>query len=379
MINKKYEDLFDTFVSFYEDTHINPWHQISKKQLMQNYNDVIRNYDVFDDYGFTYLMRYCIKRLSGQSDAHTDFSIRHSNILPFGFKVIGNDLCIYLPNELRGAKLKSINGLPVEKIERQFEDIIYYGTLGRKQTQLERCLKDEYILFSIPFLIDEKRVSFEVECVDGKIERLNYTKGQQSVLKSATPSTNATFKTVNDVLIYNHYSVQEFYREQITKAISMLSNCDLSCISKIVVDLRGNNGGNAELNKPLMDYLYEHRDKRLFAITDARVFSGGRYALVDLLRLGATTIGESSIGTPLNCYGNSSWKFIGDYAFSASSSYLYPNLQENFEVHSRTDFVKCVSYEILQPVFFKPQIVVEKTLEDFVARRDKALDVAINI
>lgn len=110
---------------------------------------------------------------------------------------------------------------------------------------------------------------------------------------------------------------------------------DLTNINKIIIDLRGNTGGNSGLNKILMDFLSEHKDKELITLTDYRVFSGGRHALIDLINLGSITIGEE-IGTPINCYGNANVFKIDNYYFSVSKFYLHPAY--NIGVKTKEEF-----------------------------------------
>ena len=55
------------------------------------------------------------------------------------------------------------------------------------------------------------------------------------------------------------------------------------------------------------------------------MFSGGRYALINLIELGAITIG-TGISTPLNCYGNSGWIKYNGYTFASSTCFLAPNV-----------------------------------------------------
>ena len=66
-----------------------------------------------------------------------------------------------------------------------------------------------------------------------------------------------------------------------------------------------------------MNFIKNNPDKELICLTDYRVFSSGSFALMNLIDLGATTIGEE-IGTPINSCGNSNWFNIDDHRFSVS-------------------------------------------------------------
>lgn len=174
---------------------------------------------------------------------------------------------------------------------------------------------------------------------------------------------NATFRIEEDPLIYNHSSVQPKFKEQIETAVNNMRKLDLTNINKIIIDLRGNTGGNSAFNQILMDFLSEHRDKMLITLTDYRVFSAGRYALRDLINLGAVTIGEE-IGTPINCYGNSNWINIDNTHFSISERYFYPLC--NIGIKSKEEFKLKMTEDILLPYIFKPDILIEETIEDYI-------------
>lgn len=124
-----------------------------------------------------------------------------------------------------------------------------------------------------------------------------------------------------------------------------------------------------------MDFLKRHNDKKLYVLTDYRIFSGGRYALIDLIRLGAITIGDE-ISTPINCYGNSYHELINKYwQFNISNSYLDP--LNNINIKSKEQFNKLVFPEYKQ-IIFKPDIYITETLETFINDTDNVLDTAIS-
>ena len=183
------------------------------------------------------------------------------------------------------------------------------------------------------------------------------------------------YTIIDNCLVYEHSSVLKKYTDQIIESIKRLEQEDLSNIDTIIVDIRGNTGGTSQNNKPLMDFLREHTDKKIICLTDNRVFSGGRYALMDLINLGATTIGDE-ISTPINCFGNSRYIKTDDeaYMFSISESYLYPGHEG---ASSKEDYKARITDEILEPVIFKPDIEIVQTKEDFINNIDTVLNYAL--
>ena len=188
-------------------------------------------------------------------------------------------------------------------------------------------------------------------------------------------NNNGTFKIVNNTLIYNHRSVQQEYESTIKESIEKLNKINLTSINKIIIDLRGNLGGNSALNKPLINFLSNHKDKELLTLTDRRIFSAGRYALIDLINLGSITIGED-IGTPLNCYGNSNRFTLNKYyTFVVSEMYFDPT--RKIEIKTKEEFKK-IDKSLLEDIIFKPNYFVTQTKEDFINNKDTILDFALN-
>ena len=183
------------------------------------------------------------------------------------------------------------------------------------------------------------------------------------------------YNFIDNCLIYKHSSVQMMYKDKIEESINKLKEENLSNIDTIIIDLRGNIGGNSNLNKFLIDFLKEHLDKKLICLTDYRVFSAGRWALLDLINLGAITIGDE-IGTPLNCYGNNANIRIDEHSFAISEKYFQPFYQIT-DILTKESFNKIMTKELLKPVMFKPDILVKQTKEDYLDNVDTILEYAL--
>ena len=342
MISPKYKEMYDAFINHYKDKHVNPWHEISEEELNNIYNNIVFNQDIVDDYSFNYLMNIIIKKLSGILDAHTQYS--DIQRIPMNFKIFDNEVLVNYPDNLKGASLISINGIDINTIIEELDNVITYGTEGKKKYETEKEKEENY---------RENEMFNQLEYQYGK------------------PGTYC----INDnKLIITHSSVQNRFKENIEGMINDLNKLDLSEIDEIIVDIRGNTGGNSAHNKPLMEFL-KKANKRLICLTDYRVFSGGRYALLNLINLGATTIG-TGISTPLNCYGNSNWLEYKNHWFSSSESFLAPNF--GWSASTKEEYSSEVTNELITPVFFKPDIYVEQSKEDYIAGVDTILEYALN-
>lgn len=379
MISTKYKEMYDAFINHYKNKHVNPWHEISEDDLNQLYNSIICNRAIDDEYSFNYLMNVIIKQLSGVLDAHTQYE--DVQRIPMNFRIFENEVLVNYPECLKGSKLLSINDINISEIVKELDSVITYGTDGKKKYETEKALFNKKKLFGIPLLSNSESLIMNFETLDGNIITKEFKKNEEYTSDEMFDQTEykfgkpGTYKIEDGKLIINHSSVQNRFKENIENMINELNKIDLSEIDTIIVDIRGNTGGNSANNKPLMDFIKKF-DKNILCLTDYRVFSGGRYALLDLIRLGATTIG-TGISTPFNCYGNSDWFEFNNHWFSSSSWFLAPNI--GWSASSKEEYEYEVNDKIVTPVFFKPDIYVEQNKEDYINGIDTILNYALSI
>ena len=325
-----YQNTLDKFINEYERLHVNPWHNITKKEFKNICKELINKIEIDDGYKFDYFMNYIIKRLSGVDDVHTKFRMR-TTILPFNYRIFNDAVVVNYPEGLRGSILESINEVSISKILKELDDVITYGTLERKRYELEKSLFDMSLLFSLPSLREGEELTFEFKTISGEIEKRTIdkkdvmTSDDQFDIEEYYYGDTGTYEIKEDTLIYRHCSVQNEYKSIIEESINEIRSFDFNNISKIIIDLRGNIGGNSELNKLLIDFLSEHKDKKLVVLIDYIISSSGSLALYDLIKLGCVTVGEE-IGTPFNSYGEQVWLDIGKYRFAVPTCYFIPSM-----------------------------------------------------
>lgn len=374
-----YQNTFDEFINEYERLHVNPWHNITKKEFKNICKELINKIEIDDEYKFNYFMNYNIKRLSGVDDVHTKFRMR-TTILPFNYRIFNDEIVVNFPEGLRGSTLESINEVSVSKILKELDDIITYGTLERKRYELEKSLFDMSLLFSLLSLRESEELIFEFKTISGEIEKRTIdkrdamTSDEQFDIEEYYYGDTGTYEIKDNTLIYRHCSVQNEYKSIIEESVNEIRSIDFNNISKNIIDLRGNIGGNSELNKLLIDFLSEHKDKKLVVLIDYIISSSGSLALYDLIKLGCVTVGEE-IGTPFNSYGEQVWLDIGKYRFAVPTCYFIPSM--NIKISDKYELSKLDS-KIFKPVIFKPDYYVESTKEDFINNYDRVLEFALN-
>ena len=377
MIEIRYEKIYNQFIENYKEIHVNPWHEISEEELRKIYDTLLSSMDVNNEYSFKYFMDYIIKRLNGTTDAHTKYEA--ISAIPMNFRVFGGEILINYPEDLKNSKLIAINEISMDRIIHELEDVISYGTPGKRRYEIEKSLFNKLVLFGLPSLRNVDTLIFTIQKIDGSIIKKEFARSKNYFEElfdydKYRYGNNATYRFIDNCLVYNHSSVQSKFKEKIEQAIELLKKEDLSNIDTIIVDLRGNTGGNAALNQILMEFLKENKDKQLLCLTDYRVFSGGRYALRDLINLGAITIGEE-ISTPINCYGNSHWFTIAQHNFSVSECYFHPFA--GWSASSKEEFQSEVTKELYAPYIFTPDILINETKEDYMKNSDVILNYAL--
>ena len=230
MITLKYKNLYEKFINHYKTTHVNPWHNISEFELEKLYNNLSSTMDVIDDYTFTYFINYIIKRLSATSDAHTKFD--KMECLPINFRIFDNNILVNYPSELKGSKVISINNIKIEEILKEIEEVIIYGTLGKRKYEQEKALFNKFILFGLPSLRNTDKLIFKLEKNGEIIEKeyekeIKYDKELFDYEKYRYGSI-ADYKIDGKTLIYNHKSVQPQFKEKIETTIEKLKKEDLT-------------------------------------------------------------------------------------------------------------------------------------------------------
>ena len=208
-----YQNTLDKFINEYERLHVNPWHNITKKEFKNICKELINKIEIDDGYKFDYFMNYIIKRLSGVDDVHTKFRMR-TTILPFNYRIFNDAVVVNYPEGLRGSILESINEVSISKILKELDDVITYGTLERKRYELEKSLFDMSLLFSLPSLREGEELTFEFKTISGEIEKRTIdkkdvmTSDDQFDIEEYYYGDTGTYEIKEDTLIYRHCSVQ---------------------------------------------------------------------------------------------------------------------------------------------------------------------------
>lgn len=124
------------------------------------------------------------------------------------------------------------------------------------------------------------------------------------------------------------------------------------------------------------------KEKKLniVSLIDRKVYSSGRWAVVDLQNIGSKFV-STEIGTTLNSFGNTS-SFIlpnSKIRVNCSQNYWYyenGQMKDLNKEEFKTFFDKSENQKFLNNIEFKPDFYVENSLDDYLNDFDSELEAA---
>ena len=167
---------------------------------------------------------------------------------------------------------------------------------------------------------------------------------------------------IDNILVFKYPSCKENYKPDINKIEEIITGND---IKKFVLDLRCNSGGNSII-EPLINYLSD-KGLELFTIVDRGVFSSGRFATIDMKRIGSKIVGEE-IGTPINCFGYVSGNGItpnSNIHFNFARVYWYEDNGYMKGIYTKEELIK-KDKDFFEPKYLTIDIPIEITEEEYI-------------
>lgn len=357
----------------------------SKTELDDQISRFILSKDNFDRFDIYYFVNKMIKFMLGPNDSHTKV-IMLSKQLPIRFKFI--DGKVYITDitvsmeEARYCELNAVNGVDIKTLISEIENITCYSTEEYLEIEIQTALNTPNILKSLPsFSRSASKITYTVISEGVKKDfTFDLDKIDEYPLYNLKTKPNYTYEIKDGVLIivYNACKDVNAMKIFVEKLNAILKT---SPITKFVVDLRGNIGGDSQVIKPLIEFL---KDKEVVTLIDEYVFSSGRMACIDLFKIGSYFIG-TNISTTLNAFGNNPRQLIlNDLGLKVSRSTKYFYYDDNLNCHSydKSNFVATFKnreyFSSLDPLIFKPDKLVYRTLEDYKTGADVQMQAALD-
>lgn len=358
--------------------HLNFYQSHSLEELRRFIDGLQLKEKVLDDYTFNYYMNVIIKYMNGTLDSHTSLAYSKITTLPYRLKWIDDSglfVDYSVDKMIRKAKIIKINGVLIERLIYEYEKMVSYATKSHLYARLERDFQCLEVLYSLPSF-QRKDLFLEIETDKGLL-----TIDGKNKYTLEVPEEKPDFYIQEKALIFRYQNCHPYYIPVITNLIKTLDReIENQNITKFILDLRNNGGGASGIIKPLIEYLKD-KDLELVTIVNKGVFSSGRFAAVDMQRLGSKLVGEQ-IGTPINCFGNvlkpSVLKNTKEQPiFSKTYWYLDEEKKKMVGIYTREKLQEYPK-EFLKPKFLRLDEEYKETVEDFINDYDTFLEKAIN-
>lgn len=383
-----YKEQIDKCIHFLEKEHLDFYFSVSKEDLEKYVIQLEKRYPLKDDYDFYYVMNCIIKYACNKHDSHTMMYFKKSSFTPIKMHFIqGIPYITYIHesyakyNDLLYSEVIGINGVDMKQIEKELEAIIPYSTKGWLYDSMRGALTNISVIKSLPSIQNNcQTITFEVLDKHHEKKKIKISLPAPNINIPAKPYIYWELK--DNIIVIHYWKCRENYENQMQQIVKEISEvAEKNNIHQYIVDIRNNQGGNSNIINPLIHYL---DGKDIITLVNNGVFSSGRFALEDLQRIGSKVIG-CDVGTSLNAFGdmNPNKMEMDSFILGTIKTYWYCDTSKHmiYGQKSKKEFkefkkdVKNKAY--LENDYFKPDIYVENSIDDYRNGYDRVLDTAL--
>lgn len=386
-MNKRYQEDLDYFLNFAESKrgkeldkkyynesmHLDFYFLHSKKELNNFINTFLKNNKINDDYDFFYFMNCIIKYMSGHIDAHTRIIMsNNNNSYPLSIQSINNKLYVTRCSEEKYSysEILEINNVSISKITEELEKCTSYGTTNWFFNRLHSDLNNKNILLSLPSIKNNAKY-IEYKTSKGII-KYEINKDYSKELTIIRKEDFKQFQIKDNILIFKYPKCTNKFIPDIKKIKNLIHDNNINIF---ILDLRGNSGGKSSLIEPLIKYL-KHTRLKLVTLVNKSVFSSGRMAAINMLKIGSKIVGQG-IGTPINCFGY----IFGNgelpntkFTFNFSRVYWYEDKKRHIikGIYTKKKLHKFPK-SFFEPKYLEIDYYINLTIDDYKSEKDVML------
>lgn len=332
-MNQIHQQDLEAFFNLYEQAHICPYYFRGKPEVRQIITNCINKTPVENDLDFVYLFRYMLKRLIGQLDSHSMIRTRNEyERLPLQITSHNSLFTVTATGEqytnFLNKVVTKINGINLEQLAKESENVISYSTDGYLELEASRFLSHYDPLRTLPS-IDSETTQIVYTFSDGN--ELKVEIDEPGFIDQAKPA-NYQLDLDNGHLLLHYTACQEEYPNQMQEVVEQIRNLiPHHNVNLFTLDLRGNMGGDDRIIQPLVDCLKTQPLLKKQVFVDRAVQSAALFALNDMTKLGAKVF-DTAIGSSLNHIGNNRRLELpsGRFLTIVATRYFYLDEQNNF-------------------------------------------------
>ena len=360
--------------------HKNPFSVITKEEFdkrvsqLEDDIDQLDNHQVFSELG---------KIIASIKDAHTMTNYWDGKKYPLEFYLIDDDLYIVNTDEdlkdMIYSKIISVDGVSWGILKEELSQQISYENESWLNFMLANYFLPAYI-YNAGVHKDVDTHVFSVE-KNGAIQEfhvpiLNFEEPFDFYVDQSSDKMLGNFEKYYDYkylqenkTLYFEYNVCADMDEMKFKDFNdaLFKTIEDNDVEKIIVDLRGNSGGNSEILNPfterLKSYIQSNEDVDVYVLVGRQTMSSGIFAIFRIIEAvpEAITIGEPT-GGAIDCYGD-------------VKVFYLPNSQLPIQYSTKYfEFSKTYNYEIKESNTYMPDIFLNPTIEDFMNKNDIVLN-----
>lgn len=317
-------------------------------------------------------------------DSHTALTVIPQKAFPLKLYWFKEGICVTdtTPEfaDLLNGRLESVDGHPVEEVVRAFAGIIPHDNEAQVKDFVPRFLGSSEHLFGLGLIAKPEEATVSVRTLDGRTVSASMTSLPLSAIKTiswAAPAVDPSrlplyrrtagsayewsYLAGSRTLYFAYNSCRDLPdRPFASFAAGLWDAVRKNPVDRLVIDLRNNGGGDSSILDPFIAELVAakeiNRKGRLFVILGRRTFSSAILNALDLKKkTEAVFYGEPTGGRP-NHYGE-------------IETLTLPHLQ--LKVSYSTKYFQFVEGD---DPSLAPDLLIELTLDDYLALRDPVLD-----
>lgn len=359
--------------------HKNPFHNISKEELNASVDNLISKVDELTNKQVFVELN---KITASIKDAHTGINYFDGFSYPLKFYCFNDGVYVIDADknyeDILYAKVNKINGVDIVKITEELKALISHENEYWVKAYLPNYLSVPVFMYGLGIIPDEDKTMFEFETINKEIikkeidilaygekaDYINLSSNDRYVyLFNYEKEDYYWYEYLNeDKTVYFKYNVCNNMEDNSfvnfnSKMFNTIKDYD---ISKFVIDLRHNSGGDSSVINPFLKSIAElsriKSEMEIYVITGRTTFSSGVMAVLDIeKKVPVTLIGESTGGSP-NGYGEIGIFELPNTKIPVQYSKKYFELTND------------------NAVTITPDVLIEPTINDFIKNNDVVME-----